>query len=245
MNVLNCFIIDDEPLARKGIEEYVNEIDFLSLVGKAENPVKALPIICENKVDLIFLDIHMPKLNGIDFIRTMKNPPMIIITTAFPEYAIESYELNILDYLLKPVSLERFVKACNKAYDYHLLTSNSSIPVLQAGIPSSDHFFVKCGNKFEKIPYDHVLYLEAMENYVVIQTKEKKYTTYLTFKGIEASLPEELFVRIHKSYLVAMNAIESIDGNEITVGNKQIPISRNFREHAMNKILGKKLIKRY
>ena len=245
MKLLNCFIIDDEPLARKGMEEYVNEIDFLSLVGKAENPVKALPSICENKVDLIFLDIHMPKLNGIDFIRTMKSPPLIIITTAFPEYAIESYELNILDYLLKPVSLERFVKACNKAYDYHLLSNNANNPVLPSGISSCDHFFVKCGNKFEKIPYDQVLYLEAMENYVLIQTKEKKYTTYLTFKGIEASLPEELFVRIHKSYLVAMNAIESIDGNEITVGNKQIPISRNFRENAMNKILGKKLIKRY
>ncbi|MBK6839664.1 MAG: response regulator transcription factor [Bacteroidetes bacterium] len=244
MKLLNCFIIDDEPLARKGMEEYVNEIDFLSLVGKAENPVKALPSICENKVDLIFLDIHMPKLNGIDFIRTMKNPPLIIITTAFPEYAIESFELNILDYLLKPVSLERFVKACNKAYDYHLLSYNANNPVLPNGIPSSDHFFVKCGNKLEKIPYDQVLYLEAMENYVLIQTKEKKYTTYLTFKGIEASLPSELFVRIHKSYLVALSAIESIDGNEITVRNKQIPLSRNFRENAMNIILGKKLIKR-
>ncbi|MBL0138243.1 MAG: response regulator transcription factor [Bacteroidetes bacterium] len=245
MNPLKCFIIDDEPLARKGIEEYVNEIDFLTLSGKAENPVKAFSFLCEHKVDLIFLDIQMPKMSGIDFIRNMKNPPMVIITTAFPEYAIESYELDILDYLLKPVPLDRFIKACNKAYDYYLLKKllpeNSGLSKPNA---QDNHFYIKNGNKFDKICFDQVLYIEAMENYVLIETKEKKYITYLTFKGIEASLPPDLFVKVHKSYLVALHAIESINGNEINVSNKQIPISRNFREQALNKILGKKLIKR-
>lgn len=245
MNPLKCFIIDDEPMARKGIEEYVNEIDFLTLSGKAENPVKAFGFLCEHKVDLIFLDIQMPKMSGIDFIRNMKNPPMVIITTAFPEYAIESYELDILDYLLKPIPLDRFIKACNKAYDNYLLKKHvedrSGLNILNT---QHNHFYIKNGNKFDKIYFGQVLYIEAMENYVLIETKEKKYITYLTFKGIEASLPKNLFVKVHKSFLVSLNAIESISGNEINIGTKSIPMSRNFREQAMQKILGKALIKR-
>ncbi|MFN8144899.1 MAG: LytTR family DNA-binding domain-containing protein [Bacteroidia bacterium] len=245
MNPLKCFIIDDEPLARKGIEEYVNEIDFLTLSGKAENPVKAFSFLCEHKVDLIFLDIQMPKMSGIDFIRNLKNPPMVIFTTAFPEYAIESYELDILDYLLKPIPFDRFIKACNKAYDHYLLKKRlSENPETQKPNIQYNHFYIKNGNKFDKIYISQVLYIEAMENYVLIETKEKKYSTYLTFKGIEASLPEDLFVKVHKSFLVALNAIESINGNEIRVGTKTIPISRNYKEQAMSKILGKVLIKR-
>lgn len=245
MNPLKCFIIDDEPMARKGIEEYVNEIDFLNLIGKAENPVKAFSFLCEHKVDLIFLDIQMPKMSGIDFIRNIKNPPMVIITTAFPEYAIESYELDILDYLLKPISFDRFIKACNKAFDYYLLKKHL---VENTGLNNPNtqhnHFYIKNGNTFDKIYFEHVLFIEAMENYVLIETKEKKYITYLTFKGIEASLPQNLFVKVHKSFLVSLNAIESISGNEINVGVKTIPLSRNFKEEAMSKILGKTLIKR-
>src|SRR6202000_2961042 len=152
--MINCVIIDDEPLAREGLASYVREVDFLNLCGVGENPLELLHLIDQQKVDLIFLDIQMPKMNGIEFLKIMQKPPMVVITTAYPSYALEGFQLNVLDYLLKPITFERFVKAAAKARDYHKLLTND--PSKQA----EDYFFIKCGNKYEKIPFDDILYVE-------------------------------------------------------------------------------------
>ena len=243
MNKLKCLVIDDEPIARKGIEEYIQDVEFLELAGKAENPFKAYNLLKENVVDLIFLDIQMPKMNGMDFIRSIQNPPMIIFTTAYSEYAVDGFALDAIDYLLKPISRDRFMKASYKAYEFYLL---KKVPLRsnRSDENSADHFYVKCGSKLEKITFDSVSHIEALQNYVVIHANEKKYTTYMTFKGIEESLPFDKFARIHKSLIVSIGAIKSIDGNTIYLQGIQLQMSRSFRDAAMEKILGKNLIKR-
>lgn len=233
---LNCIIVDDEPSGRKVIEEYIAETTFLELTGKAENPVKALELLQKKAVDLIFLDIQMPKINGIDFLKTLKNPPMVILTTAFPEYALQGFELDVVDYLLKPVSLERFLKASNKAREFFEVKNKNAQP--------AEYFFVKCNNKFEKVFYDDLLYAEAANNYVLLQTKDKRLITYLTFKGIEETLPAELFIKVHKSFIVSLSKIENLDGEEITIGKHTIPISRSMKEEVLERVVSQRLVKR-
>ena len=179
----------------------------------------------------------MPKVNGIEFIKSLPSPPMVIFTTAYPQYAIEGYELDIIDYLLKPISFSRFLKAAHKAEDR--LRERQVKPVSQG----ADFFFIKSGQKIEKVKMEDILYLEGMSNYIIIHTRQKKYVSYLTFKGVEQQLPEDLFIRTHKSYLVAVNAIQTIDGNEVIIDNIHIPISKNYKESVMEHI-DKKLFKR-
>src|ERR1700759_4312265 len=162
--MINCVIIDDEPLAREGLANYVREVDFLNLGGSGENPLELLHLIDQQKVDLIFLDIQMPKMNGIEFLKIMQKPPMVVITTAYPSYALEGFQLNVLDYLLKPIIFERFFKAAAKAKDYYKLLTGD--PAKKA----EDYFFIKCGSKYEKIFFDDILYVEGMQNYVTIFT---------------------------------------------------------------------------
>ncbi len=233
---MNCLIIDDEPSGRKIIEEYIQEIFFLNLVGTAENPLKALPVLEEQTVDLIFLDIQMPKMNGLDFLRTLKNPPMVILTTAFADYALEGYELDVIDYLLKPVSFERFLKAVSKARDFYDLQQQPS--------RMADYFFVKHNHRFEKIMFDDLLFVEAANNYVFLQTTSKKMISYLTFKSLEAMLPAEIFMKVHKSFVVSLPKIESLNGEEIQIGAFTIPISRNLKEEVMERVVNKKVVKR-
>ena len=233
---LKCIIIDDEPSGRKVIEEYIAETSFLELVGKTEDPLKAFSLIAQNEVDLIFLDIQMPKINGIDFIRSLKDPPMVIFTTAFSEYALEGFELDVIDYLLKPISLERFLKAANKARDFYLTQNKSA--------PPKDYFFVKSNNKFEKITFSELLFIEGANNYVIIQTLEKRLITYLTFKGIEEILPESEFIKVHKSFIVSLSKIENLDAEEIKIGKHIVPISRSLKDLVIDKIVNRNLIKR-
>src|ERR1700743_552989 len=150
--MINCVIVDDEPLAREGLANYVREVDFLSLAGVCENPLELLPLIDKNTIDLVFLDIQMPKMNGIEFLKIMQKPPMVVITTAYPSYALEGFQLNVLDYLLKPITFERFFKAASKARDYYKLLTGD--PAKQAEY----YFFIKCGNKYEKIFFEDILY---------------------------------------------------------------------------------------
>jgi DNA-binding LytR/AlgR family response regulator len=233
---LKCIIVDDEPAGRKVIEEYISETSFLELHGKAENPVKAIALIEKTAVDLIFLDIQMPKINGIDFLKTLRNPPMVILTTAFSEYALQGFELEVIDYLLKPVSLERFLKATNKAKEFFDLRNKQ--------VTKMDYFFVKCNNKFEKILYNELLYAEAANNYVMLQTTDKRLITYLTFKGIEDTLPADQFIKVHKSFIVSLSKIENLDGEEIKIGKHLIPISRGMKDEVMEKIVNNRLVKR-
>ena len=234
---LRCLIIDDEPMARKGLEEYVHEVEFLTLVAQCENPVQATGYL-DGGVDLIFLDIHMPKLSGIEFIKTLKDPPMIIFTTAYSEHALEGYTLDIIDYLLKPISFDRFLKAANKARDFHALQRQGQ----KKNQP--DYFFIKCDSKFEKVFYRDVLYLEALQNYVVLHTQERKLITYMTLSGLEALLPKEQFIKVHKSYVVSIPQIRALEGNEVNVSGIKIPISRNLKDEVVKRILGNNLFSR-
>lgn len=239
--MLNCVIVDDEPLAREGLAGYVKEIDFLQLAGVCLNPVELGKLLGSQKTDLIFLDIQMPKINGIDFLRILQNPPMIIITTAFSEYALEGFQLNVLDYLLKPITFDRFFKAVARARDYHQLTvkpSSADPASLQRG---EDFVFIKCSNKFEKIHFADILYIEALQNYVAIYTTKGKYLTLLYLKNIEQNLDNKAFIRVHKSYIVPIAKIDSIDGNEIRIASHRIPVSRNYRELVIRQVVNNNL----
>jgi DNA-binding LytR/AlgR family response regulator len=237
---LNCIVVDDEPVARKVLEEYIVDVDFLELKGKAENPVKATTLLNNNEIDLMFLDINMPKVSGIEFLRTSGSLPMTIMTTAYPDYALEGFELNVLDYLVKPFSFERFLKAAYKAKDYHELKSKAA----SISSFSDDYFFVKCDGKIEKILHDELLFVEAMLNYVVLHTETRKLIVYLTIKNLTEELPANKFLKVHKSYIVNLSKIKSIEGNEISMGNSKVIISQNLRDDVMKHILKDKMIKR-
>jgi DNA-binding LytR/AlgR family response regulator len=234
---LSCIIIDDEPLARKGLREYIQDVDFLQLVGEFDNPLKATECLTSQTIDLMFLDIQMPKITGIDFLRSLQHSPQVIFTTAYPQYAVDGFDLNVLDYLVKPISFDRFLKAVMKAKDALLRTQSSTSP-------ADDFIFIKADNKLVKIFYHDILYVEALQNYVTIHTPNKKHITYLTFKSMEESLPAEQFIKVHKSYLVSASKIESIEGNFIRIGQHEIPISRSIKDDVMEKLLRGKFLKR-
>ncbi|SRR6266498_338191 len=237
---LRCLIVDDEPVARKILEEFIADIDFLVLAGKAEHSLKAGAILNETPVDLIFLDINMPKLNGVDFLKSTANLPAVIITTAYPEYAVEGFALNVLDYLVKPISFERFLRACNKAKNYFDLRTQA----MQTHKTNTDHFFIKCDSTIEKIFYNDLLYVEGFLNYVLLHTVNGKMMVYMTIKSMLEQLPAELFIKVHKSFIVNLNKIKNIEGNTIKVGDTKITMSQNLKEDVLKRILKDKLIKR-
>ena len=234
---LNCIIIDDEPLARKGLKEYINDVEFLNLTGEFDNAVKATEILSKGNIQLLFLDIQMPKITGLDFLRTLQHAPPVIFTTAYPQYALEGFDLNALDYLVKPISFDRFLKAAMKAKEYYEIRQENKQT-------TKDYFFIKADNKLVKIFFDDILFIEALQNYVTIHTTDKKYVTYLTFKSVEEYLPTEKFIKTHKSYIISAAKLDSIEGNDIRIGNYHIPISRNEKEEVMEKLLKGKFLKR-
>lgn len=233
MNI-SCVIVDDEPIARKGLQGYVERIDFLDLKGSCEDAVQLNNFLKQQTVDLLFLDIEMPYITGIDFLRQATQPPRVIFTTAYEQYAIRGYELDVLDYLLKPISFDRFLKAANKAHDFFAGRTNAA-----------DQFiFVKADNKLEKIAYNEILFAEAMENYVGIYTAAKKLVVHSTLKSLQEKLPAGLFLQPHKSYLVNIEQIQSIEGNTLHVGGFQVPISKYQKEDVLEKIVRNKLLKK-
>ncbi|MEX2235101.1 MAG: response regulator transcription factor [Cyclobacteriaceae bacterium] len=237
---LNCLIVDDEPLARKGLQEYVQEIDFLNRVASCENALKAAPYLNEQKIDLIYLDIHMPKVSGIDFLKSLKNPPLTIFTTAYTDYALEGYTLDVIDYLVKPITFERFLKASQKALEFFQLKVRAE----NHGASGPDYFFVRCDSKFEKVFFRDVSYVEALQNYAVIHVPGKKLITYITLTSLENQLPKEQFLKVHKSFLISVPHIKAIEGNEIIMESARIPISRSLRDEVIRQILGNRLFKR-
>ncbi len=228
--MINCLVVDDEPIARNGILEYIEQVEFLHAVAVCKNAIEASQALQNNHIDLVFLDIQMPKITGIDFLKNLPNPPSVIFTTAFPEYAIEGYELNVLDYLLKPISFERFFKAVIKA-QAHL-----NLRVRQDPVTTEPYFFVKSNQKLEKIYIEDILYIEALSNYVIVHTKSKKHIVYMSFKGIESQLPPGHFLKIHKSFIVAVNAIQTIDNDEVILAGHTLPISKSYRSSVMNSV---------
>jgi len=241
MDLIHCIIIDDEPLARQGLKEYINDVDFLQLDAEFGNALKANKLLSEGSVQLIFLDIQMPKLTGLEFLKTLMHAPPVIFTTAFPQYVLDGFELNALDYLVKPISFERFLKAAMRAKEYYEVRFKNTSEI----VPGKDEFFfIKADNKLVKIFYDEILFVEALQNYVSIHTKTKKYITYLTFKSIEEYLPIDRFIKTHKSYIISASKIDNIDGNDIRIGEHHIPISRTSKDQVMERLLKGRFLKR-
>jgi len=239
--ILKCLVVDDEPLARECITNYIKEVNFLELAGTCNNPVELTAKMDQQEVDLIFLDIQMPIINGIDFLKMTSKLPIVIITTAYPSYALEGFQLDVLDYLVKPITFTRFFKAVTKARDYQQLLGK---PDIMGSQPEADYFFIKCDYKYEKIYFRDILYIEAMHNYVTIYTQKGKHMTLLYLKNIEEKLDKQLFVRVHKSYLVSISRIDSIENNETVVGPFRIPISRNYRDEVIERVVNKRLWKK-
>jgi len=233
---IKCIITDDEPMARKGLTGYVEKIDFMELTGVCEDAVQLNSLLKQQPADLLLLDIEMPYITGIEFLKNNVHPPKVILTTAYERYAIQGYDLDILDYLLKPISFERFLKSANKAYDF--FQQQQLLP------PPLDYIFVKADSKLEKINFTDILFAEALENYVAIYTREKKVITHLTLKMLQEKLPAGKFIQPHKSYLVAIEKINSIEGNILHVLQYQVPISKYQKEEVMEKIVNSKLLKR-
>lgn len=238
--MLNCVIIDDEPIARKLLQEYIEETDFLRLVGTAENPLKIAGFLAAENVDLIYLDINMPKMTGMEFLRSTPNLPMVIMTTAYEQYALEGFEMDVLDYLVKPFPLERFLKASRKALEYKLLKDRHH----PNSAPNSEYIFVKSEGKLERVILDELISIEAMTNYVILHTSKGKMIVYLTLKGILESLPADKFIQVHKSHVININKVNSINGNIIYLGNVQAPIGQNYYDSMMDKLLKGKFLKR-
>lgn len=237
---LNCLIIDDEPFARKGLEEHVQEIDFLNGVASCENALKAASYLNEQKIDLIYLDIHMPKVNGIDFLKALKNPPLTIFTTAYSNYALEGYTLDVIDYLVKPITFERFLKASQKALEYFQLKTRAE----NISAPAVDYFFVRCDRKFEKVFFRDVSYVEGLQNYAIIHVQDRKLITYITLTSLENQLPKHQFLKVHKSFLISVLHVKAIEGDEIIMEYARIPIGRTLRDNVVQQILGNTLFKR-
>ena len=240
---INCLIIDDEPLARKGLKEYIADTDFLELIGEFDNPLKATQLLGTGDVHLIFLDIQMPKITGMDFYKSLQNAPQVIFTTAYSQFALDGFEVNALDYLVKPFSFERFLKAALKAREFYEIRSKN-LEQWRENTSKPDHFYIKSDSRLVKIFFDNILFAEALQNYVVIHTSDKKYITYLTFKSVEDYLPTDKFIKVHKSYIISATKVDSIEGNEIRIGSHHIPVSRNLKDEVMEKLLSGRFLKR-
>ncbi len=222
---INCIALDDEPLALDIIRNFSAKVPFLKLEAVFKNPMEAIEYLNTNKVDLVFLDIEMEEISGIQFLKVLKNQPNIIITTAYENYALQGFELDVVDYLLKPFLFERFVKAVNKVHK-KIWTESSDI---EKSMPTSnDFFFVKTGFQQQKIKYDDILYIEGQADYLKIVTKTASVMTLQSFKSISKVLPFEEFIRVHKSYIVAIRHIDSIERNRIQIGNKIISVSETY-----------------
>lgn len=233
---IRCVITDDEPYARKGLQGYISQIDFLELVTVCESAVELNAFLKKEQVDLLFLDIEMPYLSGIELLKTLAHPPRVIFTTAYEKYAMQGYELEVLDYLLKPVSFERFLRAANKAFDYFSLQEQAK--------PQQEYFFIKVDSKLEKVVVADILFAEGMENYITIYTHGRKMMTHLTLKMLQERLPADKFIQPHKSYIVAVDKIDAIEGNILTLAGYQVPVSRYQKEELMEKVLQNRILKR-
>ena len=237
MKKLSCIIVDDEPVARKILQEFTEQTPFLDLLGKFESAMKAEEFLNNNQTDLIFLDIEMPKVSGLQMLKRINTESMVILTTAFPQYALDGYELDIIDYLLKPFALHRFLKAVQKAKDFYEMKNQSG------NAPRPSYIFIKSDKRIEKVELCEILYAEVLGNYVTIYTERKKIIAYLTMKSLESQLSPGDFIKIHQSFLVNRSKIESVEGNDLKVGTKSLPISRNYRE-SVTSLINQRLLKR-
>jgi len=229
---ISCLIVDDEPLARSLMTDYVKKVPYLSLLEACSSPLMAIEILRKTPVDLLFLDIQMPEITGISLLKALQKKPMVILTTAYSEYALEGYELDVVDYLLKPITFERFLRAVDKV-NLRLNTAPAAIVTpadKTTPDPSQPFVFVKDGTKLVKVRWDDILFVEGLKDYVTIHTKQQKIVTLQRLKSLEEQLPAEKFIRIHHSYIVAVEAIDVIHKGEVQIGSATIPISDTYRK---------------
>jgi two-component system, LytTR family, response regulator len=228
---LNCVIVDDEPLARKLIADYVQKVPSLHLVESCAGPVAAMDVLRSHKVDLMFLDVQMPELTGITLLKSLQKKPMVILTTAYSEYALQGYELDVVDYLLKPITFERFLMAVDKA-GQRAAGTMPALPVERpvAAEPQQPFVFVKDGTKLVKVWLRDILFVEGLKDYVTIHTPTQKIVSLQRLKTLEAQLPAEKFIRIHNSYIVAVEAIDVVHKGEVQIGDKFLPIGETYRK---------------
>lgn len=220
---MNCLIIDDEPLSRDVIRNYVNDHPDLELIGECKDAFEAMSTLEQQPVDLIFLDVNMPKLSGINFYKSLNQRPMVIFTTAYPEFAVEGFELDAVDYLLKPFSFERFIKAVNKAKGKSVKTEKEV----------GDFIMLKADKKMYRTAFEDILFFESLGDYVKVHTKERVLIIAGTLKKLLTELPESLFIRTHKSYIIAKSKVEYIEGNQIKIGEHMVSIGQAYREEVL------------
>jgi len=231
--MIKCIIVEDELLAQQVIQNHLQKIDQFELVAVCNNAAEAMETLKYQEVDLMFLDIQLPGITGMNFLRSLVNPPLVVLTTAYAEYALESYEFNVIDYLLKPISFERFSKAVNKILDNRLYTQAA---VEKDPIPS-DHIFVRCNNKYFKVNFAEIIFVQAMRDYLKINTADYKLITHQTMAYFEKTLPANKFIRVHKSFIVAIAHIRSIYGNSIETGAATIPIGNSYKDAVMDLVV--------
>jgi len=230
MQTYNCIIVEDEPIAAEVLEDYIRQVPFLKLKKICSDAIYAMETLQNDPIDLIFLDIHLPKLKGLDFVKTLKHPPRIIITSAYQEYALQGYELNVVDYLLKPVEFSRFLTAVNKLKQQDNNKANQPIPL---AADDRAHLFFNVNKKHVKIYLDDILYIESLREYVKITTRDKAILTKIQLGEIEEMLATNNFLRVHRSFIVSKNKIESFSPSEIEINGTQIPVGRNYKELVM------------
>jgi len=225
---VKCILIDDEPLALKVLQNHISKIPWLQIVGSIENPIEAFEILKSKKIDLVFLDIQMPELSGLEFLQTLANPPAVIFTTAYRQFAADSYDLDGLDYLIKPIAFPRFLKAVNKYVERY---GNKSDLPLEGTATSVEgrSFFIKKGREMVKIDLDKILFIEGLKDYVQIFLKDQKYIYKARLSNLEEELLDDQFIRVHKSFLVPISKIQSISATEIKIGNQVIPVGRTYK----------------
>ncbi|MEY4107630.1 MAG: hypothetical protein RL181_1972 [Bacteroidota bacterium] len=240
--MINVIIVDDEPLAQDVLETYIEKIPELHLSGKCSNALEANELLKKESIDLMFLDIQMPQLTGIDFLKTLSKPPLVVFTTAYPNYAVEGFELNALDYLLKPISLERFMKSVNKAAE-QLERQRKSRPAPSGSAEEGtqeaiDFLFVKADKKLVKVNFHEIIYIEGLKDYVIIRMDSQRVITLQTMKSLEDKLPAQKFMRIHRSYIVNVDKINAIIGNMVEILEKgqpkHLPIGKNYRDELLD-----------
>jgi DNA-binding LytR/AlgR family response regulator len=231
MKKISCLILEDEPLAAEVLEEYITQVPFLALKAKCADAIYALEILQKQTIDLIFLDIHLPKLKGLDFIKTLQHPPKVIITTAYQEYAIQGYELNVVDYLLKPIEWSRFLMAVNKLHQPIEIATypHRAVPVQE----EKAYLFFNVNKRMVKVFLDEILYIESLKEYIRITTPNKSILTKFQLNQIEELLTRHQFLRIHRSFIVAKNKIETFSATDVEIGSKHLPIGRNYKDQVM------------
>ncbi len=239
--IYTCLIVDDEPLARKGIQLHVAEIPDLKLVGEFGNALKAGDFLESNPVDIMFLDIQMPGVTGIEFIKKLNDPPAIILTTAYTEYAVEAFELDVIDYVLKPIKFERFERAVKKAQEYVKLRNTDATEFEDF---TEEYVYIKADRKYVRLYYKDIQFIQGMKDYVMIHTPEKKYMTAMNVKTILSQLPAQLFSRVSKSYIVNIDKIESVDTDMIYIQNHDIPLGNTYKEEFLKTHIKDRLLKR-